>query len=122
VRGYLESAWLGDTGGAATIELRTPEMANYLQGQLEKSGRGLKDRKVFNNWRLFTFVDAGAARIHSPDSEQDSHKELWSYAVGTTFKTFDALNGMLALAVPQVSDDYKKKDEPRFLFRVWGEF
>jgi hemolysin activation/secretion protein len=122
VRGYLESSWLGDDGGAATIELRTPNIGTYLQDNLEKSGRGLKDRKVFNDWRLFTFVDAGIANIHEPLPGQQAYASLWSYGVGTTFKTFDVLNGSLALAIPQSTEETVKEGEPRLLFRVWGEF
>lgn len=122
VRGYLESAWLGDDGGAATIELRTPNIGTYLQDSLEKSGRGLKDRKVFNDWRLFMFADAGMANIHNPLPDQEAFKHLWSYGVGTTFKALDALNGSLALAVPQTTEETVKEGEPRLLFRIWGEF
>lgn len=122
VRGYLESSWLGDNGGAATIELRTPNIGAYLQDSIEKSGRGLKNRKVFNDWRLFTFIDAGIADIYDPLPDQKSSQRLWSYGVGTTFKMFDALNGMVAMAVPENTQDTVKEGEPRVLFRIWGEY
>ncbi len=122
VRGFLESAWLGDQGAAATIEFRTPNMGPYLQDRVEKSGRALKDRKVFNDWRLFTFVDAGLANIHDRLPDQEGFKHLWSYGVGTTFKALDVVNGSVVVAMPQSTEETVKGGEPRVLFRVWGEF
>ncbi len=122
VRGYLESSWLGDIGTAGTLELRTPNIGAYLQTDLEKSGRALKDRKVFNDWRLFTFLDAGAASIYHPLPDQEAATRFWSYGVGTTFKAFDYLNGSVTLALPQTNSETIKAGEPRVLFRVSGEF
>ena len=122
VRGYLESTALGDSGAAGTIELRSPNLGALLQTELEKSGEAPKDPKIFNEWRLFGFVDAGFAKIHDPLPEQNVSTKLWSYGAGTTFKALDHLNGMLAVAIPKSTDTYVKEGDPRVIFRVWGEF
>jgi hemolysin activation/secretion protein len=121
VRGYLESTALGDSGASATLELRSPDIGSLLQAELEKSGEAPKDRKVFNEWRLFAFLDAGFTKIHDQLVEQESSTKLSSFGVGTSFKAFDALNGMVAVAVPRSMDSYVNEGEPRVLFRIWGE-
>lgn len=121
VRGYLESTALGDSGTSGSIELRSPDIGSMLQTELEKSGHAPKDRKLFNEWRLFAFLDAGFAMIHEPLVEQDPRVTLWSYGVGTTFKALDHLNGMVAVAIPEAEDSNIEEGEPRVLFRIWGE-
>jgi hemolysin activation/secretion protein len=121
VRGYLESTALGDSGGSATLEIRSPNIGALLQTELEKSGEAPKDRKIFNDWRLFAFVDGGFTMIHEPLVEQESRSKLWSYGAGTTFKVLDALSGMVAVAVPEATDSSVKEGEPRVLFRIWGD-
>lgn len=122
VRGYLESTALGDSGAAGTIEIRSPDIGRLLQTELEKSGEAPKDPKIFNEWRLFGFVDGGYAMIHDPLPEQSPSTKLWSFGAGSTFKALDHLNGMLAVAIPKSTDAYVKENDPRFLFRLWGEF
>jgi hemolysin activation/secretion protein len=121
VRGYLESTALGDSGGSATLEVRSPNIGALLQTELEKSGEAPKDRKIFNDWRLFAFVDGGFTMIHEPLVEQESRTKLWSYGAGTTFKVLDVLSGMVAVAVPEATDSSVKEGEPRVLFRIWGD-
>lgn len=122
VRGYLESTTLGDSGAAGTFEIRSPDIGKLLQTELEKSGDAPKDPKIFNEWRLFGFVDGGYVMIHEPLPETSPSTKLWSFGAGTTFKALDHLNGMLAVAIPKSTDMYVKENDPRFLFRVWGEF
>ena len=47
----------------------------------------------------------------------------WAYGnSGTRFKVFNYLNGMLAMSVPMISQTYTQARDPRFNFRIWGEF
>ena len=62
VRGYLESEVLGDYGVAGTLELRTPNLAQYLEQKLPNPvGEAIK-YNAFDDMRLFAFVDGGNAR------------------------------------------------------------
>lgn len=123
VRGYLESATIGDNGAVGTVELRTPDIGTWLQGQLkDESGQGKPRFTTFNEWRLFGFVDAGTVTIHNALADQRGRFELWSYGVGTRFKLFDHFNGMVALAVPMVKNDTTYPNDKRVLFSVGGEF
>jgi len=122
VRGYLESEVLGDNGIAGTAELRSPNIATPLQALLtDETGAPLNIR-LFNEWRVYGFVDAAAASINKPLPEQQAHFALWSYGVGARLKLTDYFNGAVALAVPMINQTYTKARDPRVLFRVWGEF
>jgi hemolysin activation/secretion protein len=122
VRGYLETEMLGDNGLAATGEIRSPDIGTLLQQQLKNEDGSAMRTTVFNNWRLFGFVDAGTVNIYQPLPEQEAGFSAWSYGAGTTFKMFDYTNGMVALAIPKITQTYTQANNPRVLFRVWGEF
>jgi len=123
VRGYLESETLGDNGVAGRLELRSPDFAAFLQKSLiQGAAAGTPPPNVFSEWRVFGFTDGGVAGIYHALSEQQSSFSLASYGVGTNFKFVDHLNGTVALAFPLISQTYTRADEPRLLFRVWGEF
>jgi hemolysin activation/secretion protein len=118
VRGYLESEELGDNGVAGTLELRSPDLAPKLRAALKDAD----GKPTFDNLRLFGFVDGGIATIHDPLSEQQASFVEWSTGLGTNFQIYTHINGMVALAVPMVSQTYTIAKDPRALFRVWGEF
>jgi hemolysin activation/secretion protein len=123
VRGYLESETLGDDGVVGNLELRSPNIGDLLQKQMkDETGQGPAKITVFNEWRLFAFTDAGRATVLDPLPEQQSQFDLWSYGVGTRFKMFDHLNGMVAYSVPMISQAYTQARNPRVNFRIWGEF
>ncbi len=123
VRGYLESEVLGDDGVVGNIELRSPNLGEMLQKQLkDETGQGKPRFTTFNDWRMFAFADAGRASIQRPLPEQQSVFDVWSYGVGTRFKMFNYVNGMLAYSVPMISQTYTRARDPRFNFRIWGEF
>lgn len=123
VRGYLESEVLGDEGVAGTIELRTPDVGEMLQSRIkDASGKGPVPFTTFNEWRFFAFADAGHATVLDPLPEQQSQFDLWSYGVGTRFKVFNYLNGVIAYAVPMITQAETRAHDPRVSFRVWGEF
>jgi hemolysin activation/secretion protein len=94
-----------------------------LQKQVkDETGQGVPHFTTFNEWRFFTFADAGVATVLHPLPEQQSQFQLWSYGVGTKFKVFNHINGMVALSVPMVSQTYTQARDPRVNFRIWGEF
>ncbi len=123
VRGYLESETLGDWGTSATVELRTPNLPEWLL--TATSGDGKPDRSKlagFDEWRLFAFGDVGQVRTLEPLAGQQAFFFLASYGVGTSFKLFNHLSGSAVFAVPLVSQTYSAANHPRVLFRISGEF
>ena len=109
VRGYYESAALGDFGAATQLELR---------------GRELGGKGDVNNLRLHVFFDDGYARIHDPLPEQRASQTLASTGIGATVRAFNHINGSFDLAAPlsDSGDGTKRKDKFDILFRTWGEF
>ena len=123
VRGYLESEVLGDNGAVGNLELRSPNVGEMLQKQMkDETGQGPPRFVTFNEWRFFGFADAGTVTILHPLPEQQSKFDVWSYGIGTRFKVFDYVNGMVAYSVPMVSQTYTQARNPRVNFRIWGEF
>jgi hemolysin activation/secretion protein len=122
VRGYLESEVLGDKGAAGTIELRSPSLPDFIHANFkDASGKPITVNGI-QSWRFFAFADGATVAIFSPLPEQQDQFKLASYGLGTTFKFLDYANGMVALAVPVVTQAYTVAHDPRLLFRVWGEF
>jgi len=123
VRGYLESEVLGDNGVVGNLEFRSPNIGDWLQKQVnDETGLGTPRFTTFNEWRFFGFADAGMATVLRPLSEQQSQFNLWSYGIGSRFKVFDHVNGMIAYSVPMISQTYSQARNPRVNFRLWGEF
>jgi hemolysin activation/secretion protein len=122
VRGYLESEALGDYGVASTLELRSPNIAPYLEQKLENPTGAPVKFNAFNDWRFFAFSDAGVTRIHEPLPDQQSKYELASYGFGTRLKTLNYLNGVFFVGMPLTSQQVTVAHQPRFSFRIWGEF
>lgn len=122
VRGYLESEVLGDYGVAGTLELRTPNLAQYLEQKLPNPIGDPIKYNAFDDWRFFAFVDGANTRIHEPLTDQQSHFDLASYGVGMRMKTLRYLNSIIFVGVPLTSQQVTVANHPRFSFRVWGEF
>jgi len=122
VRGYLESEVLGDYGVAGTFELRTPNIAPYLEQKLDNPPGEPVKFNAFNEWRFFAFADAGRAWIHEPLPEQQSQFDLLSYGVGMRLKTLQHFNSYVFVGVPLISQQVTVARNPRVGFRVWGEF
>lgn len=123
VRGYLESETLGDDGVVGNFEVRSPDIGSWLQKQMkDETGQGAPRFTTFNEWRLFGFADAGHANVQRPLPNQISSFDLWSYGVGSRFKVFSTINGVVVLSVPMKDQAYTRAGDPRFNFRVWGEF
>jgi hemolysin activation/secretion protein len=144
VRGYLESETLGDNGAAGTFEIRSPNIADWLKSAATPaaatpaatpsgaaaSGAAAQDQPaqssaalpLFNEWRLFGFVDAGVATVLEPNAEQQAQFELWSYGAGTTFKMVNHINGAIDVARPMTTETFTQAHSTRVDFRIWGEF
>jgi len=123
VRGYLESEVLGDYGVAGTIELRSPNIAPYLEVKSDNPTGGEPVKfNAFDEWRFFAFADAGRAWIHAPLPDQQFQFDLASYGIGTRFKSLKYLNGVVFVAMPTTSQQVTRANDPRVSFRVWGEF
>jgi hemolysin activation/secretion protein len=123
VRGYLESEELGDDGIAGTLEMRTPDIGTWLQSHMkDETGQGKARFTIFNEWRFFGFFDAGVTKIQQPLPEQEAQFNMWSYGGGTRFKLFNYVNGMVALAMPMISQSETQANDPHVLFSISGEF
>ena len=109
VRGYLESAVLGDNGIFASAELRTPSLGGWSHGRVD-------------DWRIYVFGDVGTLTLIDPLPEQQSTFNLASFGVGTTMKVSDHFNGSLDLGVPLIGEGTTKAWDPLVTFRVWAEF
>ncbi len=109
VRGYLEAEVLGDSAVATTFELRSPSLLGWL------------NNPDANEWRVFAFVDAGAAWLNDPLPEQAADFSLWSYGFGSTIRVFDHINSSVVVGFPQVTQNPTVAGTPLVTFRVWGE-
>lgn len=106
VRGYLESAAVGDSAALGTFELRSP---SFTPGPVR-------------DWRVYVFGDAGELFVNDPLPEQESRLSLASVGIGTRFRVTDRLNGSLDAALPLVSRDPTKAYDPLLTFRLWSDF
>lgn len=123
VRGYLESEVLGDDGVIGNIEIRSPDIGSILQKQMkDETGQGTPRFTTFNEWRLFAFADAGHVSIQKPLVDQISQFNVWSYGLGSRFKVFNSISGLFVVSMPMTSQTYTRAGDPRFNFRLWGEF
>jgi hemolysin activation/secretion protein len=109
VRGYLEAEELGDNGIFGSIELRTPSLL------FSTSGKG-------NEWRFYTFLEAGELTLRDALPEQDSQFDLASYGFGSRIRLYDHFNGSIDAAVPLISESATNAHDVRFTFRMWAEF
>lgn len=109
VRGYLESAALGDNAVLGTIEVRTPSLVP------QRFGKG-------HEWRLLAFVDGGRLTLNDALPEQQDTFDLFSVGIGMRVKVFDHLNGSLDLGFPLRGLNETDRGDWRLSFRVWGEF
>jgi hemolysin activation/secretion protein len=109
VRGYLESETVGDNGGFATLELRSPSFLRWFGG---KDGE----------WRVYAFGDAGGLTLIDPLPEQQSRFSLSSLGVGSRIAVGDHLSGSCDAAYPLNSETYTKAHDVRVTFRVGVDY
>lgn len=107
VRGYLQSAVVGDDGYFSSAELRSPQLGPLLGDWLDA--------------RLFTFVDAAKTHTQRAGLEQQADFALLSVGLGARLRLFDLLTGLVAVGVPLVGTSEQTGD-PRTTFSVKAEF
>ncbi len=105
VRGYLESAALGDTGVAGSVEIHGPVWP--LAANREK-----------NHWMLLGFYDAGFVDIIEPLPQQLRRMRLASAGVGLRLAALGALEGSLDWAYPLRSEGTVQRGDSRLLFQL----
>lgn len=110
VRGYLESAVLGDSGALGSVELRSPSLSRWF------------GESVINEWRFYTFAEGGRLTTHDALAEQASAFNVGSYGIGTRGKFLDYLNGSLDFAIPVTNQSPTRAGDPLMTFRLWTEF
>jgi hemolysin activation/secretion protein len=109
VRGYYEAEELGDNGIFGTLELRSPSLLSWLG-------------KKGDEWRFYSFLDAGRLTLRDPLPEQTSRFDLMSYGGGTRIQVYDHFNGSLDIGVPLIPGQNTTLHEVRFIFRLWADF
>lgn len=113
VRGYLESAAVGDNGIAGTLELRSPSFI----GRMDE-----KTKQWKHEWRVYAFLEGGRLTLNDALPEQKDRFDLASYGIGTRIKLWDHFNGSLDAAFPLVTQGSTEADDLFLSFRVWADF
>jgi hemolysin activation/secretion protein len=110
VRGYLESEAVGDHGGLASIELRSPSLGRLF------------GRRIADEWRFHAFAEGAALAVHRPLPEQHAANTLSSFGGGTQLEVRRWLGASFDVGFPLESGESSRWMEPRFHFRTWTEF
>ena len=109
VRGYLESAALGDNGISVNLELRTPQLTKYFKDYIK-------------DLYAFTFVDAGRVSIYDPLPNQDKASELLSVGLGIKLKATKGIFTNLDYAHALRDSGEVKSGDDRLHFKVGYEW
>lgn len=109
VRGYIESAAMGDDGWIAGLELRAPPLARHLSAQL----------KDFNP---YAFAEGARLSLQDPLPGQTSRFDLLSAGVGLRFRGWGGVNGALDWAYPFEQAGSVKAGDSRIHFRLGYEW
>jgi hemolysin activation/secretion protein len=111
VRGYLESAALGERGLALSIEGKTPNLASQLFGPEESKTK----------LNAIAFVDAGHVRVKDPITATDRFS-LASMGLGMRLEGWKGLEAALMWAYPLKSLNKTARGDHRFHFSVAYEW
>jgi hemolysin activation/secretion protein len=87
VRGYLQSAAVGDDGMFGSMELRGPQIT-------------IAPRRLVDDWRVFVFADAAQTWLIDPLVDQKREFEIYSTGLGSRFKLFEHVDGDLIVGFP----------------------
>lgn len=115
VRGYLESAALGDNGVYGTLEFRSPSF-------IGKTGLDATDEDRAKEWRVYAFVEGGRLTLNDPLPEQQDITDLASIGFGTHIKLWEHFNGSLDAGLPLTTIGSTLSNELTVTFRVWMDF
>lgn len=102
VRGYLSAEAIGDYGGLASLEWRTPAWSLW-------SGTDL---------RVYSFADAAYLRLRQPLPEQRDKYNLASVGLGAQMRLGEHLQLRLDYAWPYADGPVTRKDDPRLHFNI----
>ena len=114
VRGYLESATLGDNAVLFNFEFRSPSLLGWV--------KGLDPKKPADEWRIYFFTDAATLTLTDALPGQNDRESLASFGGGTRITLADHFNGSLDLAIPLFNQTGTKAHDPFLTFRVWADF
>ena len=109
VRGYLESAVVGDNALCGTLELRSPSLGTWMGHRVDE-------------WRFFVFTDAGVLTLRDPLAEQTANFRLASYGVGSRIRFRDHFNGACYLGIPLIGQGSVEPHDLLLTFRLWADF
>lgn len=109
VRGYPESAALGDRGWRVGLELRSPPLAGAWSPGL-------------NELNLLGFAEAARLQYLAPGAFQESRFELSSVGLGVRFRAVKWLTGALDYAWPLQDAGGVEAGDGRIHFRVGAEW
>lgn len=112
VRGYLESAALGDSGLFGSVELRSPSLLGS-SGDSTSGG---------NEWRFHLFADGGRLRMRAPLPAQEGTFDLFSVGGGTRFRVLNHLNGSADVGLPLITQGTTRPGEVLVTIRFWADF
>ena len=118
VRGYLESAALGDNAFLGSIELRSPSLLPMTR----TTGPDAKEEKTGNEWRVYAFFEGGTLTLNEPLAEQQSHYTLASYGFGTRIRLANHLSGSLDFGIPLYGVSQTRPHEGLVTFRLSADF
>lgn len=105
VRGYLESAVVGDNAAFGTLELRSPALGPKA-----------------SDLRLYVFGDAGLLKIYQALPSQHSYFQLASYGVGSRVQFHDNFHGSIDAGMPLIAQAPTSAHDLHFTFRLWADF
>ena len=77
---------------------------------------------MVENWRLYTFADAGRLRLKSPLAEQQDGFTLASVGFGTTFRVAERLNGRVDVGYPLKKGARTEKHDTRINFSLTANY
>lgn len=120
VRGYLESAALGDNAIGGTLELRTPSLIGRAKDEEKKDAAFTQQRDY--EWRFHAFVEAMRATLHEPLPDQEDQFDLASWGFGSRLKLARHLNGSVDVSFPLISQGPTLADDVFVSFRLWADF
>ncbi len=114
VRGYLESAALGDNGLSGSLELRTPPFKKYIKDN--------KYSDFVKELYAYSFLDAGRVSIYDPLPSQVKSSELFSTGLGIKFKSTKGIFSNLDYAHVLRDAGEVKSGDDRLHFKVGYEW
>jgi hemolysin activation/secretion protein len=121
VRGYLESAALGDSGWFGTLELRSPSFLKKWSDKHRPKDAAETDPDK-HEWRVYGFVEGGRLFVNDPLPDEAISYDLASYGIGSRIKLWNKLNGSIDAALPIHTLAPTVKDDLFISFRLWTEF